>query len=475
MAPKGRGSARQVPGRLDERNALHVPEHAPRHVARRRGAAHLAAFLFAVAGMVTIGQPVAAASSTSSTLSGAQGQATRLAHQIVADGAAVQHAVEAQDAAQTHLDALNAQITATRTHLAVDRRASATEARVLRRLLVAAYTTGQTIAAAPSFFALLSTNGQTLDREYSGVASSKLHDAILTFKTDEAGMKAALGQLRTQQAEAAASVVTLTSAVKRAQGALAQQTALLNQVKANIAVLKVAAALQAQQRAAQEAALAAQRAAAQSAPAAASPPSPQSAPAAASPAAPAAAPPAAPAAASSSPQPQPLPTPAQPAPSGYANPLRSVSSLYAERIDQGVDYSGYGPVYAAGDGVVLSTANSGWPGGTFIAYRLTNGPASGDVVYLAEDVQPLVQVGQNVTPTTVLGNMYEGPDGIETGWADPSGQGSTMAWDYNQFNGSNSTAFGANFSQMLASVGAPPGVLQNTPPTGSLPPGWPTW
>lgn len=409
--------------------------------------------------MVTIGHPVAAASSTSSTLSAAQDQATRLAHQIVADGAAVQHAVEAQDAAQTHLDALNAQITATRTHLAVDRRASAAEAKVLRRLLVAAYTTDQTIAAAPSFFALLSTNAQTLDREYSDVASSRLHDAILSFKADEARMKSALGQLRTQQAEAAASVVTLTSAVKRAQGALAQQTALLNQVKTNIAVLNVAAALQAQQRAAQEAALAAQQATAQSAPAAAPPPSP--------PAAPAAAPP--------SPQPQPAPAPAQPAPSGYANPLRSVSSLYAERIDQGADYSGYGPVYAVGDGVVLSTANSGWPGGTFIAYRLTNGPASGDVVYLAEDVQPLVQVGQNVTPTTVLGNMYEGPDGIETGWADPSGQGSTMASDYNQFNGSNSTAFGANFSQMLASVGAPPGVLQNTPPTGSLPPGWPTW
>jgi hypothetical protein len=71
--------------------------------------------------------------------------------------------------------------------------------------------------------------------------------------------------------------------------------------------------------------------------------------------------------------------------------------------------------------------------------------------------------------------MYEGPDGIETGWSDPSGQGYTMAHDYNQFDGANSTAFGDNFSQLLASLGAPPGVLQNTPPTGTLPTGWPTW
>ncbi|MDA8076912.1 MAG: hypothetical protein M0Z40_17170, partial [Actinomycetota bacterium] len=183
--------------------------------------------------------------------------------------------------------------------------------------------------------------------------------------------------------------------------------------------------------------------------------------------------------------PQPTPQPAvqaqttptaavRPGPGGYVNPLRAVAGLSPERIDQGVDYSGYGPIYAIGDGVVLNTVNTGWPGGTFITYRLTDGPAAGLVVYAAEDIQPSVQVGEQVSPTTVLGTMYEGPDGIETGWADSTGNGATMAYVAGQFSGANATAYGANFSQLLAALGAPPGVPNGTP-AGSLPSNWPTW
>jgi len=162
------------------------------------------------------------------------------------------------------------------------------------------------------------------------------------------------------------------------------------------------------------------------------------------------------------------------APSGYANPIRAIGDLQVWRVDQGVDYNGYGPIYAIGDGVVLSTFNGGWPGGTFITYRLTNGPAAGLVVYAAEDINPDVSVGQSVTPNTVLGTLYNGPDGIETGWADGGALGETMAMSYGQFYGSNSTAFGYNFSQLLASLGAPAGVMQNSP-TGSVPGNWPQW
>jgi len=151
-----------------------------------------------------------------------------------------------------------------------------------------------------------------------------------------------------------------------------------------------------------------------------------------------------------------------------------VSGLSPERIDQGVDYSGFGPIYAVGDGTVVSTYNGGWPGGTYIAYQLTDGPAAGLVVYAAEDITPDVQVGESVTSATVLGQVYEGPDGIETGWADGGALGETMAMSYGQFYGSNSTAFGSNFSQLLSSLGAPGGVLQNSP-TGSVPGNWPQW
>ena len=85
-----------------------------------------------------------------------------------------------------------------------------------------------------------------------------------------------------------------------------------------------------------------------------------------------------------------------------------------------------------------------------------------------------MQVGDAVTSTTVLGHMYVGPDGIETGWADGSALPNTMARTYGQYNGENSTAFGYNFSQLLQSLGAPAGVA-NGPPRGALPASWPRW
>jgi len=162
-------------------------------------------------------------------------------------------------------------------------------------------------------------------------------------------------------------------------------------------------------------------------------------------------------------------------PGTYENPLRSIGGLVAQRIDQGVDFQGFGPLYAVGDGVVLSTYNAGWPGGTYISYRLTDGPAAGLVAYAAEDIYPRVQIGQAVNAQTVIGEMYEGSAGIETGWAEPSGDGVTMASEYGQFGGSNSTAFGFNFSQFLGSLGADGGIMQNSSPSGSLPSGWPTF
>src|SRR5207237_2954334 len=115
---------------------------------------------------------------------------------------------------------------------------------------------------------------------------------------------------------------------------------------------------------------------------------------------------------------------------GYANPLRDITALTPERIDQGVDYAGFGSIYAIGNGVVLNTVQGGWPGGTFIAYRLTDGPARGLVVYAAEDIEPSVQVGDTVTPNTALGHRYAGPGGREMGWAGGDALGNTMARSY---------------------------------------------
>jgi hypothetical protein len=178
--------------------------------------------------------------------------------------------------------------------------------------------------------------------------------------------------------------------------------------------------------------------------------------------------------------------PAQPAqpdqassgPSGrYENPLRGIGGLVPERIDQGVDFFGSGPIYAIGDAVITNAStNSGWPGGGWITYQLTDGPDAGLMVYVAEDVTPDVQVGEHVTSATVIANMFSGSAGIETGWADPQGVGALS--DLAEAGGIGAggpfpTRVGVSFDDLLVSLGAPaaPNISQSA--SGLLPPGYP--
>jgi murein DD-endopeptidase MepM/ murein hydrolase activator NlpD len=188
----------------------------------------------------------------------------------------------------------------------------------------------------------------------------------------------------------------------------------------------------------------------------------------------AAAAPAAPRHARSHPQPQ----PSAAEPPGYLNPLRGVSGLIPERIDMGVDFGGSGPVYALGDAVVTNAESdsAGWPGGGWITYRLTDGPASGLVVYVAEDVTPAVQVGQHVTAATVVANMFNGGDGIETGWAMADGASSESemaAAGGISGGGPFPTVIGTNFEDLLLSLGVPAANNNGQSAFGLLPAGYP--
>jgi hypothetical protein len=144
----------------------------------------------------------------------------------------------------------------------------------------------------------------------------------------------------------------------------------------------------------------------------------------------------------------------------YRDPLRAVSHLVAERVDQGVDFGGAGPVYALGDGVITSamTGKAGWPGGGWITYRLTDGPNTGFTVYVAEDVTPTVQVGQTVTSSTVIANMFHGGNGIETGWANSDGsaaESQASEAGASNGNGPSPTIVGLNFEAVLEGLGVP--------------------
>ena len=162
----------------------------------------------------------------------------------------------------------------------------------------------------------------------------------------------------------------------------------------------------------------------------------------------------------------------------YSNPLRGVSGLVPERIDMGADFSGSGPVYALGNAVITNATgtSSGWPGGGWITYQLTEGPDAGLMVYVAEDVTPTIQVGEHVTASTVIATMYQGGDGIETGWARPdalSAESELTEAGGIGGGGPFPTVVGINFDELLQSVGVPAAPNSGQAGYGLLPARYP--
>ena len=377
---------------------------------------------------------------SSQTISSAQQQAAAAAAQLNSLGAQAARSLENYDNAQATLTKVNQDITNTQAQILQTQGQIASLKSLLTITAISSYMNDQSLT---NLYLLLNENPTqaTVREEFLNTATSSQADLVAAHQAALQNLQLQQNSLKHLQIQSINTLTKMTAAKNAALTAIGQEKSQLSSIDSNIAKLI-----------AQE-----QAAKAQSAPPVAAP-SPVNSPVAA---------------------PSPVNTPitpsSPPANSGiYANPLRAIRSLARERIDQGVDYSGYGPIYAIGDGVVLSTYNGGWPGGTYITYRLTQGPAAGLTVYAAEDIKPLVQVGQTITSSTIIGMMYEGFDGIETGWADPNEPGETMARHAGQFGGSNSTMYGYNFSQLLSSLGSPAGVLQNQP-TGTLPPQWPTW
>jgi hypothetical protein len=166
------------------------------------------------------------------------------------------------------------------------------------------------------------------------------------------------------------------------------------------------------------------------------------------------------------------------APPVYANPLRDVTGLLPERIDMGVDFGGSGPIYALGNAVITGSTGSsiGWPGGGWITYRLTDGPAAGLMVFVAEDVKPTVQVGDQVSSSTVIANMFDGGAGIETGWAQPSGASAeSQLPEAGAISGGGPfpTKIGVSFENLLMALGVAAGNNNGQLAYGVLPPSYP--
>jgi hypothetical protein len=156
--------------------------------------------------------------------------------------------------------------------------------------------------------------------------------------------------------------------------------------------------------------------------------------------------------------------------SAYVNPFAHATGIVPQRIDQGVDYDGTGPVAAIGDATIMhiSTAGAmGWPGYYYIAYQLDNGPDQRNWVYVAEDITPTpgLHVGQQLSAGQPIATFaYPQNNGIETGWAQPDAANpQPIAQLDGGYGEGQRTAAGDNFSALLAATGAPPGNVDDPP------------
>jgi len=125
------------------------------------------------------------------------------------------------------------------------------------------------------------------------------------------------------------------------------------------------------------------------------------------------------------------------------------------RTDQGVDWSGSGPIYAVGNGrIALAIPNDpGWLG-SYMVLKLDNPPSRDrQFVYYAEGIHQTVRQGQRVRAGQVIGHAYGGSSGIEIGWAAGASQ-TTQARAHNQQApgsdpGARPSGYGRNFARWI--------------------------
>jgi Phage tail lysozyme len=170
---------------------------------------------------------------------------------------------------------------------------------------------------------------------------------------------------------------------------------------------------------------------------------------------------------------------------GYQSPFHSENGLVRSRVDEGVDYATSGsniPIYPIGNAkITQATSNSNFyipkdhAPTSWITYQLSDGPAKGKYVYVAEFCFPvMVHITQTVAPNDKLCNVE--PRSIETGWA--INATSQAAAAHGTYSEGHATAYGQNFEELMDSLSVATKACYDHPGEsleGSLPSGWPAW
>lgn len=157
----------------------------------------------------------------------------------------------------------------------------------------------------------------------------------------------------------------------------------------------------------------------------------------------------------------------------YFNPYAD-AQVTGLRIDQGVDYSGTGPIRAIADGVVTAWSNTAWlPYGAYLEYRITTpGPLHGVYIYIAEGINTPVAQGDTIKGGQHIADFIPNwPYNTESGFA--AGDGHDHTWSYvndGTYGETYSTRAGIAFSNLMVQLKGPAGV-QYPDVRGT----WPPW
>jgi murein DD-endopeptidase MepM/ murein hydrolase activator NlpD len=146
--------------------------------------------------------------------------------------------------------------------------------------------------------------------------------------------------------------------------------------------------------------------------------------------------------------------------SEYVSPFVSATQ---GRIDQGVDFTGTGPILAVGDARILAVGAPGWPEGGGVLYKLLDGPAAGRVIYVNEGVRATVKAGQRVSAGQQIASFVAGGS-IEMGFADAAGDPLSHA----EYHEGDETSWGRKMATFLSELGGSNALF---PEFGELAPG----
>ena len=145
----------------------------------------------------------------------------------------------------------------------------------------------------------------------------------------------------------------------------------------------------------------------------------------------------------------------------YVSPFLNATT---GRIDQGVDFTGTGPILAVGEAEILQTGAPGWPEGGGVLYRLLEGSRSGEVIYVFEGARATVRAGEKVSAGEQIATFIPGGS-IEMGFANAAG----VPFSHGEYREGLETVWGGKMAAFLASIGGSAVLAPSLGKSGSSP------